>query len=51
LGHTVVFSTDYPHPDSKYPYAVDSFLSLALTAETKRKYLWENCARLYNIAG
>jgi predicted TIM-barrel fold metal-dependent hydrolase len=51
LGHTVVFSTDYPHPDSKYPYAVDSFLSLELTAETKRKYLWENCARLYNIAG
>ena len=25
----IVFSTDYPHPDSKYPHAVDSFLALA----------------------
>ena len=25
----IVFSTDYPHPDSKYPHAVDCFLGLA----------------------
>jgi predicted TIM-barrel fold metal-dependent hydrolase len=48
-GHTVVFSTDYPHPDSKYPHAVESFLCLELEEETKRKYLWDNCARLYNL--
>ena len=49
FGHTVVFSTDYPHPDSKYPYAVDSFLSMDLSEESKRRYLWDNCARLYGL--
>ena len=48
-GHTVVFSTDYPHPDSKYPNAVDAFLSMDMKDETKRKYLWDNCARLYGL--
>ena len=49
-GHTVVFSTDYPHPDSKYPHAVDNFLSMDLPHETKHKYLWDNCARLYGFS-
>jgi predicted TIM-barrel fold metal-dependent hydrolase len=47
----VAFSTDYPHPDSKFPNAVDRFLSLPLSDETKRKFLWDNCARLYGIEG
>lgn len=47
--NNVVFSTDYPHPDSKFPHAADRFLSLALSQESKRKFLWDNCARLYNI--
>jgi predicted TIM-barrel fold metal-dependent hydrolase len=45
----VVFSTDYPHPDSKFPHAVDKFMTLPLSDETRRKFLWDNCARLYNI--
>lgn len=45
----VVFSTDYPHADSKYPYAVDSFLKLPLSDEDKRKILWDNCARFYSV--
>ena len=49
--HTVVFSTDYPHPDSKYPHAVDAFLGLDLEEGTKRKYLWDNCACLYGLEG
>jgi predicted TIM-barrel fold metal-dependent hydrolase len=48
-GENVVFSTDYPHPDSKYPHAVDSFLDLDMEEESKRKYLWDNCARLYDL--
>ena len=48
-GHTVVFSTDYPHPDSKYPNAVDSFLDMGLPEDTTRRYLWDNCARLYGL--
>ncbi len=48
-GLNVVFSTDYPHPDSKYPHAVDNFFELDLKDETRRNYLWNNYARLYNI--
>ena len=43
----LVFSTDYPHGDSKYPHAVESFLKLTLSDEDKRKILWDNCARFY----
>ena len=46
----VAFSTDYPHPDAKFPHAVDRFLELPLSDETKRKFLWTNCARLYGLA-
>ena len=46
-----VFSTDYPHSDSKYPHATDTFLALPLTEESKHKVLWDNCARLYNLSG
>jgi predicted TIM-barrel fold metal-dependent hydrolase len=45
----VVFSTDYPHPDSKFPHAVARFLKLPLSAQAKRKFLWDNCVRLYDI--
>src|SRR5207253_7058601 len=45
----LVFSTDYPHGDSRYPEAVDSFLELPLSDEEKRKILWDNCARFYAV--
>jgi predicted TIM-barrel fold metal-dependent hydrolase len=45
----LVFSTDYPHADSKYPRAVESFLQLPLPAESQRKILWDNWSRLYGI--
>jgi predicted TIM-barrel fold metal-dependent hydrolase len=45
----VVFSTDYPHPDSKFPHSIEKFLKLPLTETTKRKFLWDNCARLYAL--
>ena len=47
----MVFSTDYPHGDSKYPEAVSSFIELAISDEEKKKILWDNCASLYNLAG
>jgi predicted TIM-barrel fold metal-dependent hydrolase len=43
----LVFSTDYPHGDSRYPHAVESFLDLPLADADKRKILWDNCARYY----
>ena len=46
----LVISTDYPHPDSAYPHAIDEFLALqGLSPSTKRKVLWDNCARLYAL--
>jgi predicted TIM-barrel fold metal-dependent hydrolase len=45
----LVFSTDYPHGDSKFPHAVESFLELPLAEATKRKVLWDNLARLYRL--
>jgi predicted TIM-barrel fold metal-dependent hydrolase len=45
----VVFSTDYPHADSKFPHATESFLELPFEESTKRKILWENYCKLYGI--
>ena len=49
LEDNIVFSTDYPHLDVKYPHAVETFLNLPFSDQTKRKYLWDNCARLYGF--
>lgn len=46
----VVFSSDYPHLDSKFPNAVELFLSMpGMSEETKRRILWDNCKALYNL--
>jgi uncharacterized protein len=45
----IVFSTDYPHGDSRYPNAVECFLKLPLSDQDKRKILWDNCARFYGF--
>ncbi len=49
LGSTVVFSTDYPHNDSKYPKATGMFLEMPLSEDFKRMILWDNCARMYGF--
>lgn len=46
----IVISTDYPHGDSHWPNAIGTFLQLDQVSEqSKRKILWDNCARLYNL--
>ncbi len=48
----IVFETDFPHPDSKYPHATDEFLALLpdqITADSKRKILWDNAVDLYRF--
>ncbi len=45
----LVFSTDFPHVDTKYPRAVERFLELPIGPEDKRKILWDNCAEYYDI--
>jgi uncharacterized protein len=49
--NNIVISTDWPHDDSAYPHAIDSFLALdGLNDENRRKILWDNCCRLYNLS-
>lgn len=45
----IVFSTDYPHGDSKYPQAVDHFFKLPIAEQDRRKILWDNCAAFYSL--
>lgn len=46
-GKNVVFSTDYPHGDSKFPEAVQHFLKLPISEQDKKQILWDNCAAYY----
>jgi predicted TIM-barrel fold metal-dependent hydrolase len=45
----LVYSTDYPHADSKFPRAVEAFTKLPLTPASQKKILWDNFSRLYDI--
>ena len=46
----ILFETDYPHPDSKYPHAVETFLEQEKLSETsKRKILWDNAVDYYRF--
>jgi predicted TIM-barrel fold metal-dependent hydrolase len=46
----LVVSTDYPHIDAHFPHAIDEFLEIdGLADRSKRKILWDNCARLYQF--
>jgi predicted TIM-barrel fold metal-dependent hydrolase len=48
--NNLVVSTDYPHIDAHFPHAIDEFLEIdGLTEDNRRKILWDNCARLYNL--
>jgi uncharacterized protein len=48
--NNIVFSTDYPHGDSDFPRGVDEFLEMdRVSRESRRKILWDNCARLYSL--
>ena len=46
----ILFETDYPHPDSKYPHAVSTFLGQEkLSDESKRRILWDNAVDFYRF--
>lgn len=49
-SHNIVFSTDFPHPDAKFPRAVRTFVeSDQVDAATKQRILWDNCVALYGM--
>jgi predicted TIM-barrel fold metal-dependent hydrolase len=45
----LVFSTDYPHADSKFPRSLAYFAKLPLTEASRRRILWDNWCRLYDF--
>jgi predicted TIM-barrel fold metal-dependent hydrolase len=46
----ILFETDYPHPDSKYPRAVETFLAQErVSDDSKRKILWDNAVEFYRF--
>ncbi|HYH97444.1 amidohydrolase family protein [Hyalangium sp.] len=45
----IAFSTDWPHPDSRYPKAVSSFLDIDLPESARQSILWDNCMRFYGL--
>jgi len=46
----ILFETDYPHPDSKYPRAVETFLAQErVSDESKRRILWDNAVEFYRF--
>ena len=57
VGHVVdafgdnnlLTTTDYPHADSKFPHATDTFLGLPIPTASKKKILWDNPIRLYSL--
>jgi predicted TIM-barrel fold metal-dependent hydrolase len=46
----VVISTDYPHADSHWPDAVNHFMAMEMPSASRKKILWDNCARLYGVS-
>ncbi len=44
------WDSDYPHPDGAYPWGVEAMLKQPLSRESKRKLLWDNAARVFNLA-
>ena len=49
VGGVFVFSSYYPHTDSKYLRAFEGFLSLPQAPTSKRKILWDNFFRPYDM--
>jgi predicted TIM-barrel fold metal-dependent hydrolase len=50
-GH-IVYESDFPHPDSKFPHSVEHFLRLEpelISADSKRKILWDNAVDFYRF--
>jgi predicted TIM-barrel fold metal-dependent hydrolase len=46
----LLWSSDFPHHDSSFPEAVNTFLAIeGMSEESKRKILWDNGAGLYGL--
>lgn len=51
LADNLLISTDYPHHDSPFPEAINSFLAVESVSDAvKQKVLWDNGARLFGLS-
>jgi uncharacterized protein len=46
----IMYASDYPHGDSKWPDTVSRIRNAGFSNETQNRILGENAARLYNLA-
>ncbi|OLC17849.1 MAG: hypothetical protein AUH29_00725 [Candidatus Rokubacteria bacterium 13_1_40CM_69_27] len=46
----LLFASDYPHPDHKWPETLETMLALPVPDSARRKILWDNPAALYGLA-
>ena len=44
-----VWDTDYPHPDGTFPWGIGAMIRQSIAADSKRKILWDNAARAFNL--
>ena len=48
--HMLMFGSDYPHAESRFPNSVDMVLGWeSLGADRMRKLLWDNAARCFGL--
>jgi len=45
----VLFASDYPHPDHKWPETAEAMLAMPIPDSAKRKLLWNNPAAFYGL--
>jgi predicted TIM-barrel fold metal-dependent hydrolase len=43
------WDTDYPHPDGTFPWGLDAMMKQPISLQAKRKMLWDNPARCFNL--
>ena len=44
-----LWDTDYPHPDGTFPWGVEAMIKQPIADDAKRKILWDNPARMFNL--
>jgi predicted TIM-barrel fold metal-dependent hydrolase len=47
--HILMFGSDYPHAESRFPVSVQTVDNWPLTDDVRRKLMWENAARCFDL--
>jgi len=45
----LLFASDYPHPDHKWPETAEAMLAMPIPDQAKRKILWDNPVAFYGL--